>query len=148
MLAPSNDRVPIQVRSDGQGPSVGRVLDVLEHGVQAFLATVEPNARGLSVRSADQRLGLLCKVVDNVAQARAGDWVIARLLKYPQEHQEAEARIEQKLDPDRPVHMATEAAIARFGLPVEFSAPTLREAVQWGKTVDPAEARSEEHTSE
>jgi ribonuclease R len=134
------DRVRIEVRADGQGRYVGRVLDVLEHGVQAFLATVEPNARGLSVRSADQRLGLLCKVVDNVAQARAGDWVIARLLKYPQEHQEAEARVEQKLDPDRPVHMATEAAIARFGLPVEFSAPTLREAVQWGKTVDPAEA--------
>jgi ribonuclease R len=134
------DRVRIEVRADGQGRYVGRVLGVLEHGVQAFLATVEPGARGLSVRSADQRLGLLCKVVDNAAQARAGDWVIARLLKYPQEHQEAEARIEQKLDPDRPVHMATEAAIARFGLPVEFSATALREAVQWGERVDPAEA--------
>jgi ribonuclease R len=94
----------------------------------------------LRVPSSDQRLGLLCKVFDNAAQARAGDWVIARLLKYPQEQQEAEARIEQKLDPDKPVHMATEAAIARFGLPVEFSAATLREAVQWGKHVDPAEA--------
>jgi ribonuclease R len=134
------DRVRIEVRSDGQGRYVGRVLGVVEHGVQAFLATVESGERGLSVRSADQRLGLLCKVVDNAAQARAGDWVIARLLKYPQEHQEAEARIEQKLDPDKPIHMATEAAIARFGLPVEFSAATLREAVQWGKHVDPAEA--------
>ena len=36
--------------------------------------------------------------------------------------------------------MATEAAIARFGLPVDFSAAALREAAQWGKSVDPAEA--------
>jgi ribonuclease R len=116
------------------------VIEVLTHGVQAFLATVEGNARALSVRSADQRLGLLCRVTENPAQARSGDWVIARMLKYPQERQDAEARIEQKLDPDRPVQMATEAAIARFGLPVEFSAAALREAVQWGKSVDPAES--------
>jgi ribonuclease R len=134
------DRVRVEVRADGQGRYAGRVLEVLEHGVQAFLATVETTSRGLTVRSADQRLGLLCKVMENPAQAKTGDWVIARMLKYPQEHQDAEARIEQKLDPDRPVQMATEAAIARFGLPVEFSAAALREAVQWGKSVDPAES--------
>jgi ribonuclease R len=134
------DRVRIEVRSDGQGRYVGRVLAVLERGVKAFLATVEPAPLGLTVRSADQRLGLHCKVIDNAVQARAGDWVIARLVSYPQEDREAEARIEQKLDPERPVQMATEAAIARFGLPVEFSAAALREAVQWGKSVDPEEA--------
>ncbi|HEY6453420.1 MAG TPA: ribonuclease R [Steroidobacteraceae bacterium] len=136
------DRVRIEVRADGQGRYVGRVLAVLEHGVQAFLGTVEAGARGqgLRVHSADQRLGLHCVVIENPAQARAGDWVIARLLRYPQENQGAEARIEQKLDPERAVQMATEAAIARFGLPVEFSAVALREAVQWGKSVDPAEA--------
>jgi ribonuclease R len=134
------DRVRIEVRSDTQGRYIGRVLEVLERGVQAFLATVEKTARGLTVRSADQRLGLVCRVTENVAQARVGDWVIARLLRYPQAHEEAEARIDQRLDPDRPVQMATEAAIARFGLPVEFSAAALREAVQWGKSVDPAEA--------
>jgi ribonuclease R len=134
------DRVRIEVRSDGQDRYVGRVLEVLERGVKAFLATVEPGPRGLTVRSADQRLGLHCKVVDNPLEARAGDWVIARLLSYPQEDREAEARIEQRLDPERPVQMATEAAIARFGLGVEFPAAALREAVQWGKSVDPAEA--------
>ncbi len=134
------DRVRVEAREDGQGRYSGRVLDVLERGVQAFLGTVEKAARGLNVRSADQRLGLLCRVTENPAEARAGDWVIARLVRYPQPDEEAEARIEQRLDPDRPVHMATEAAIARFGLPIEFSAAALREAVQWGKSVDPAEA--------
>ena len=66
------DRVRIEARADGQGRYVGRVLQVLERGVQAFLATVEKSSRALSVRSADQRLGLLAQVTDNLPQARAG----------------------------------------------------------------------------
>ncbi len=66
------DRVRVEVRADDQGRYAGRVLAVLERGVQAFLATVEANVRGLIVRAADQRLGLLCRVVDNPAQARPG----------------------------------------------------------------------------
>ena len=134
------DRVRIAVRSDAQGRHVGRPLAVIERGVQAFLGTVEAVAHGLHVRSADGRLGLLCRVVDNPVQARGGDWVIARVLRYPEPHQVAEARIEQKLDPERPVHLATEAAIARFGLAVEFSAAALREAANWGKSIEAAEA--------
>lgn len=133
------DRVRIEVRSDGQGRYIGQVLGVIERGVQAFLGTLETAHRGLLVRSADQRLGLTCTVTENPAAARAGDWVIARVLKYPSDSQQGEARIEQRLDPERPVQMATEAAIARFGLPVDFSAAALREAAQWGKSVDPAE---------
>jgi len=135
------DRVRIEVRGDGQGRHVGRVLDVLERGVQSFLATVEPGRRGaLAVRAADQRLGLLCKVVESVPEARVGDWVIATMLRYPEDGREGEARVVQRLDPERSVEMATEAAIARFGLPVEFSVAALREAADWGKSVDAAEA--------
>ncbi len=134
------DRVRIEVRSDGQGRYIGQVIGVVERGVQAFLGTVETSHHGLAVRSADQRLGLACAVTENPAAARAGDWVIARVLKYPKDSQQGEARIEQRLDPERPVQMATEAAIARFGLAVDFSAAALREAAQWGKSVDPAEA--------
>jgi ribonuclease R len=92
------------------------------------------------VRSADHRLGLSCRVVANDPTAKAGDWVIARIVRYPEDGRSGEARIEQRLDPERPVQMATEAAIARYGLPVEFSAAALREAAQWGKNVDPSEA--------
>jgi ribonuclease R len=134
------DRVRIEVRGDGQGRYIGTLLEVLERGVQAFLGTIEAGNRGLVVRAADQRLGLQCAVVDNPVEARAGDWVIARVLRYPKDGHTGEARIEQRLDPERPVQMATEAAIARFGLPVDFSAAALREAAQWGKSVDPAEA--------
>jgi ribonuclease R len=78
-------------------------------------------------------------VTENATTARAGDWVIARVLKYPNDGVSGEARVEQRLDPDRPVQMATEAAIARYALPIEFSAEALREAAQWGKQVDPSE---------
>ncbi|HEY4880546.1 MAG TPA: ribonuclease R [Steroidobacteraceae bacterium] len=134
------DRVRIEVRSDGQGRYSGQVLGVVERGVQAFLGTLESASRGLTVRAADQRLALSCAVTENPLDARAGDWVIARVLKYPKDSQPGEARIEQRLDPERPVQMATEAAIARFGLPVDFTASALREAAHWGKSVDAGEA--------
>jgi len=38
------------------------------------------------------------------------------------------------------VELATEAAVARYDLPVEFSTEALREAHGWGHSVDPAEA--------
>ncbi|MFI4865590.1 MAG: ribonuclease R [Steroidobacterales bacterium] len=134
------DRVRIEVRSDGQGRYIGQVLGVVERGVQAFLGTLEAGHRGLAVRAADQRLGLQCAVTENPLGARAGDWVIARVLRYPSDTQQGEARIEQRLDPERPVQLATEAAIARFGLPVDFPAAALREAAHWGKNVDAQEA--------
>jgi ribonuclease R len=134
------DRVRIEVHSDAQGRYVGRLMDVLERGVQAFLGVLEAQGRALMVRSADQRLGLSCRVTDNTTTARAGDWVIARVLRYPDDGVSGEARVEQRLDPDRPVQMASEAAIARYGLAVEFSPEVLREAAHWGKQVDPAEA--------
>src|SRR6202167_4935939 len=69
-----------------------------------------------------------------------GDWGGGGVGIFRKDSQRGEARIEQRLDPERPVQMATEAAIARFGLPLDFSAAALREAAQWGKSVDPAEA--------
>ena len=154
------DRVRVEVHGDEQGRYFGQVLEVIERGVQAFLGTIEQGHHGLVVRAADQRLGFACRVLDDgagahagttdasattaAARARAGDWVIARLVHYPQDGQLGEARVERLLDPDRPVEMASEAAIARFGLPVEFSAEALQEAQRWGRSVDAGEAARRE----
>ena len=48
--------------------------------------------------------------------------------------------IGKRLDPDRPVELATESAIARFDLPHEFPAAALREAQAHGEQVDTREA--------
>lgn len=134
------DRLRIAVRAAGPGRYLGEVLEVLERGVQRFLGVVEASHRSLMVRAADQRLGFTCHAVANEPGARAGDWVIAHLLRYGREGQAGEAAIERLLDPDRPVEMATEAAIARFGLPVEFPSEALQEARRYGQTIDPQEA--------
>ncbi len=134
------DRVRLEVHNDPQGRFVGTVLKVLERGVSSFLGTLETAGRNSFVRSADQRLGLYCRVTANETAAIAGDWVIARVTRYPKNGEGGEALVIQRLDPSRPVQMATEAAIARYSLPTEFPAPVLQEAAQWGKTVDPEEA--------
>jgi ribonuclease R len=134
------DRVRVEVHEDGQGRYVGSVLQVLERGVVTFMATVESMGHALYVRSADRRLGLHCRVIENAAGAHDGDWVLARIAKYPKGGEGGEARVVRRLDPNRPVQMATEAAIARYALPTEFSAAALREAAHWGKSVDPKEA--------
>ena len=134
------DRVRIEVRGDAQGRYLGEVLEVLERGVQAFLGTVEGPEHRLAVRAADARMGFVCRVVGNEPQAAHGDWVIARLMRYPGEGEPGQARIERLLDPQRPVEMAGEAAIARYALPVEFSGEALAEAQRCGRRVDPLEA--------
>jgi ribonuclease R len=134
------DRVRIEVRGDSQGRYLGEVLEVLERGVQAFLGVVEGEAQRLAVRAADARMGFVCRVTNNEPHAEAGDWVIARLVRYPAEGEAGLARIERLLDPERPVEMASEAAIARFALPVEFSREALLEAQRYGHSIDPQEA--------
>jgi ribonuclease R len=155
------DRVRIEVFDDQQGRYFGRLLEVLEHGVQAFLGTVEQGQHGLLVRAADQRLGFACRITtgggggsssgsgdsgssSDGVRARAGDWVIARLVSYPQDGQPGAALVQRVLDPLRPVEMASEAAIARYTLPVEFPAEVLQEARRWGASVDPREAARRE----
>ena len=137
------DRVRARVAGDGSGRWTGEVQAVLDRGVTAFLGTVEQEGRGTWVSAADRRLQLRCSVAPaDLAGARNGDWVIARIRRYASSTAPAQAIIEKRLDPTRPVELGTEAAIARFDLPHEFTPAALREAHDYGDRVDPAEAAS------
>ena len=139
------DRLRVRLSRDAESRWVGTVQEILEHAVQAFLGTVEIQGRSAWVTAADRRLQLRCAVSHAaLAGARAGDWVIARITRRGTEDQAAHAQIEKRLDPDRPVELAMETAIARFGLPHEFPAAVLREAQAWGDRVDPREAEGRE----
>jgi ribonuclease R len=97
--------------------------------------------RGAWVSAADRRLQLRCAVApQDLHGARAGDWVIARITRHAGSASVAQAAIVKRLDPDRPVELATESAIARFDLPHEFPATALREAQACGENVDAREA--------
>ena len=137
------DRLRIRVARDASGRWSGAVEQVLERGVSSFLGTVEIQGRGAWVSAADRRLQLRCAVAPaDINGARAGDWVIARVTRHAGSASVAQAAIVKRLDPDRPVELGTESAIARFDLPHEFPAPALREAQACGEQVDPREANA------
>ena len=138
------DQVRVRLARDSIGRWSGAVEEVLGRGVSAFLGTVETyGGRTAWVNSADRRLQLRCAVPHTELRgARNGDWVIARITRHATATSPPQARIEKRLDPDRPVELATESAIARFELPHEFSAAALREAQACGDQIDPREAAS------
>ena len=139
------DRVRVRLSRDATDRWLGSVDQIVSRGVGAFLGTVEVQGRSAWVNAADRRLQLHCAVSHaDLNGARAGDWVIARITRHADHASSAQARVEKRLDPDRPVELATETAIARFDLPHEFSAAALREAQTWGDRVDPAEADKRE----
>ncbi|MGC4028170.1 MAG: ribonuclease R [Steroidobacteraceae bacterium] len=139
------DRVRVRASQAADQRWSGELEEVLERGVTAFLATVAIHGRNASVQSADRKLNLYCHVQPaDLAGARHGSWVIARVLKYPAEGMAGSARVERVLDPERPVTLATEAAIAKMGLPRDFPPAAVRDAEVHGTQVDPAEAARRE----
>ena len=137
------DRLRVKVSRDATARWSGAVQQVLERGVTAFLGTVEVQGRNAWVNAADRRLQLRCAVApQDLHGARSGDWVIARITRHAGSASPAQAVIGKRLDPDRPVELATESAIARFDLPHEFPAAALREAQAHGEQVDAREANA------
>ncbi|MBS0388978.1 MAG: hypothetical protein JSR15_10905, partial [Proteobacteria bacterium] len=135
------DRVSLSLHKDAQNRWVGTVRSVLERGLSAFLGVIERSGHELRVRAADRRLGIVCNVPHSGAQGvQAGDWVIADIKRYPADGAAGEAWVRKRLDPERPLEMATEAAIARFDLGQDFTTGVLHEAKRFGSHVDPAEA--------
>jgi ribonuclease R len=137
------DRARVRVSQDSSNRWLGEVESIVSRGVTAFLGTVEVHGRAVWVTAADRRLQLRCSVGPaDLNGARSGDWVIARITRHAAGGASAQARIQKRLDPDRPVELSTESAIARFELPHEFSASALREAQAFGDKVDPREVAS------
>ncbi|MBV8403886.1 MAG: ribonuclease R [Gammaproteobacteria bacterium] len=135
------DRLRARVSRDASGRWSGTVQEIISRGVTAFLGTVEIQGRSAWVSAADRRLQLRCTVApQDLHGARNGDWAIARIIRHAGSASSAQARIDKVLDPDRPVELATESAIARFALPHEFPAEALREARAFGEQVDAGEA--------
>jgi len=138
----SGDRVRVSVRKDHAGRLSGEVEQILSRGVTAFLGTVEMQGRTAFVHSVDRRLSLRCLVpLDRLSGARRDDWVIARITRYPDAGRGAMAEVVKRLDPERPLEMATETAIARHSLPVDFSGAALQEAEAYGERIDPRQGR-------
>jgi ribonuclease R len=135
------DRVRVSVERGRDGRYSGKLEKVLEHATKAFVGTLEIHGRTGFVTAADRRIGLRCLVLPaDLNGARHGDWVIAAVTRYSGQGSSPQARITRRLDPEQPVELACEAAIARFDLPREFSPEAVHEAQAYGNAVDPGEA--------
>jgi len=135
------DRVRVAVERGRDGRYSGKLEKILEHAIKAFVGTMEIHGRTAFVTAADRRIGMRCQVAPaDLGGARHGDWVIAAVTRYPGQGSNPQARITRRLDPEQPVELACEAAIARFDLPRDFSPEAVREAEAYGNAVDPAVA--------
>ncbi len=135
------DRVRVSVERQRDGRYSGRLEKILEHATKAFVGTLEVHGRTAFVTAADRRIGMRCLVAPaDLGGAHHGDWVIATVTRYAGAGSNPQARITRRLDPEKPVELACEAAIARFDLPREFSPEAVREAEAYGQSVDPGEA--------
>jgi ribonuclease R len=139
------DRLKVKLAQDASDRWLGSVEQVVSRGIKQFLGTVDVQGRSAWVNAADRRLQLHCAVsYGDLNGARNRDWFMALITRHANSIAPAQAVVVKRLDPDRPVELATESAIARFDLPHEFSSTALREAQAWGDRVDPAEAERRE----
>ena len=135
------DRVRVRVERGRDGRYSGKLETILEHGTKAFVGTLEVHGQTAFVTAADRRVGLRCLVPPaDLGGGRHGDWVIAAVTRYGGQGSNAQARVIRRLDPEKPVELACEAAIARFDLPREFSPEAVREAESYGNQVDAGES--------
>jgi ribonuclease R len=135
------DRVRVSVERGRDGRYSGRLEKIIEHATKAFVGTLEVHGHTAFVTAADRRVGMRCAVAHaDLAGAGHGDWVIAAITRYAGSGSTPQARVTRRLDPEDPVTLASEAAIARFDLPKEFSREATHEAESYGKEVDPAVA--------
>jgi ribonuclease R len=135
------DRVRVSVERGRDGRYSGKLEKIVEHATKAFVGTIEVLGRTAFVTAADRRIGMRCMVPPaELGGAHHGDWVIAAVTRYAGQGSSPVARIVKRLDPEKPVELACEAAIARFDLPREFSPEAVREAEAYGNAVDPGEA--------
>jgi ribonuclease R len=135
------DRVRVRLARDSSNRWLGEVEELLERGVKAFLGTVEIQGRQAAIIAADRRLQLRCIAsLNELEGARDGDWVIASIVRHATATSMPVARVARRLDPERPVEMATESAIARFDLPSDFPAEVIAEAEAFGDQVDARES--------
>ena len=135
------DRVRVSVERGRDGRYSGKLEKVIEHSTKAFVGTLEVHGRSAFVTAADRRVGMRCMVAPgDLNGAHHGDWVIAAITRYAGQGSTPQARVTKRLDPEKPVDLATEAAIARYDLPGEFSPEAVREAESYGNAVDPAVA--------
>jgi ribonuclease R len=131
------DRVQVRLeRRRGGAPPYGRIVQVLERGIRAFVGRYSPIGERAFIRFRDREADLHLPVtIPHALKPAPGDLVLAEIDRYPGRGEEGRARILRVLGKDHTMETIFLAVSCARDLPVEFSDGALRGAEEIPQTV-------------
>lgn len=111
-------------------------LEILSRGQTRVVGKLEQSALGFCLRPDNRRLTQpLIIRAQGLKRAKVGQLVLAEIVRYPSEHQLAEAEVLYVLGEEEQAGIEIEMAIASHQLPVAFSEETRAEVARFGEEV-------------
>ncbi len=113
----------------------GHVTDVLERRYVRLLGTVRRGRSGTYLAPQDDRV-VYRVVLSDVGAAQDGDMVVTEITRYPEPHEDIEARVVSVLGPASDPSVEIEAILYSHDLPRAFPPPVERTASRVAQSVD------------
>ncbi len=136
------DRVAVKiVGEDRRGKPEGRVVEILERGIQEVAGKfIRERGIGLVVPDNTRIPHRILIGKGDAGGAKPGQIVVAEILDFPSEHQQATGRISKIIGAPDQNGIATEIAIQSHAIPVSWPDGVLDQAQAFGSSV-PAKAK-------
>jgi ribonuclease R len=132
------DRVVVRVEHEREeGRAEGRIVRILERGMQRVVGRYDVDERGLGfVIPFDRRLTMDLQVARGDSRgASAGEMVVAEITRWPTATRPALARVQEVLGPIDAAGVDVAVIIHKYGLNDEHSETVINEARRLGTTV-------------
>jgi len=131
------DRVRVRVeRRKGAAPQYGRIEKILERGIRTFVGRYAPSGKRSFVRFRDRDSDLLIEAdLPDGFEAKAGDLVLAEIVKYPERDFDGRALVIRGLGQTHSMETICLAVTSSMDLPVAFSEDAVGEAEKIPQTV-------------
>jgi len=131
------DRVAVKIRGeDRRGRPEGKLVEVLERGIQNVAGQfIRERGVGLVIPDNPKLAHRILIAKGAAGKARPGQIVVARLLDYPSQHEQATAEIVEILGNPGDRGIATDIAIHAHAIPTQWARGVKKQANEFGKTV-------------
>lgn len=123
------DIVEFQVQAGADGRSSAVVRKVIKRAQQSVVGQLERAGKSLGIRL-DRGPRLSIDTSESSRSLKEGDWVSAKITRYPEQTRTGEARITKNLGSQLGPEQDLDLAVARYNLPRDFSPLALQDAEQ------------------
>jgi ribonuclease R len=131
-LLMDGDVVEYKVHRDGKGLAA-EITNVVERSQKEVLGVFKKSGRHPFVETSS---GDILLVAGETYKMESHQWVLAKIVEYPTQRSPAMVSITEFLGKDLSPKLDNKIAIAKYGIPDNFSVRVLRDAdlsIQWGK---------------